>query len=133
VGRERGSTVEFAERLPRRAVAAPQARALVSEALGAEGDGCGHDLSLVVTELVANAVRHGRGRRIELRIRTLDGTVRVEVENRCWTARPRPRLLTTTRPDGRGLSLVAAFSERWGVESARGGRTRVWAEVRPGD
>jgi anti-sigma regulatory factor (Ser/Thr protein kinase) len=123
--------VEIDERLPRRAVAAPQARALVSEALGGGCDACGHDLSLVITELVANAVRHGRGRRIALRMRALDGTVRVEVENRRWTARPRARVLTTTRPDGRGLSLVAAFSERWGVESARRGRTRVWAEVRP--
>jgi signal transduction histidine kinase len=125
--------VEFAERLPRRAVAAPQARALVSKALGVECDACGHDLSLVLTELVANAVRHGRGRRIELRVRALDDTIRIEVENRCWTARPRPLPPAVTRPSGRGLSLVAAFSECWGVESARRGRTRVWAEVRPGD
>jgi len=114
--------------LPRRPVAVRHARALASDALAATGPEP-DDLALVITELVANAVRHGRGRRMRLRLVTCDGVVRVEVENRCWHTTPRRRLLTESQPDGRGLALVAAFSRSWGIEYAARGRTRVWAEV----
>ena len=114
-------------RLPRGAVAVPRARALVAEAL--EGAPPDHDLALVTTELVANAIRHGRGRRIALRLAADHDRVLVEVENRCWSARPRRRLRSHTRASGRGLALVAALSRSWGMTHASRGRARVWAEV----
>ncbi|MGE0027579.1 MAG: ATP-binding protein [Thermoleophilia bacterium] len=115
--------------LPRRPVAVRHARALASDALGAVDPEPHDELALVITELVANAVRHGRGRRMRLRLVTCDGAVRVEVENRCWHTTPRRRLLNTSKPNGRGLALVAAYSRSWGIEYSRRGRTRVWAEV----
>ncbi|HMO00728.1 MAG TPA: ATP-binding protein [Miltoncostaeaceae bacterium] len=121
--------VSVDEVLPRRPVAVRRARALASDALGATGPEPHDGLALVITELVANAVRHGRGRRMRLRLVTYDGGVRVEVENRCWHTMPRRRLLTESQPDGRGLALVAACSRSWGIEHAARGRTRVWAEV----
>lgn len=122
--------VSFHERLPRRLVAVPRARRLAADALTAAGaPGTDDDLALVVTELVANAVRHGRGRRISIRLRADGRAVRVEVENRRWTTLPRRRLPSELRPTGRGLTLVAACSREWGVDAGERGRTRVWAEV----
>src|SRR6185503_847423 len=96
--------------------AAPRARALVAEALGSERAGPAEDpVWLVVTELVANAVHHGRGGRIAFRLEADGGRILVEVENRCWSVRPRRRLPSPGRPSGRGLAIVAALSERWGV------------------
>jgi len=129
------ATVRVEERLPRRRAAVPRARALANEALGRAGGPADDDqeLALVVTELVANAIRHGRGRRIALRVEAGTRLVRVEVENRCWTTRPRRRLASEVCPPGRGLALVAACSRAWGFVSGGGGTTRVWAEVdRPG-
>lgn len=122
------TVVSFHERLPRRLVAVPRARQLADEALTSAG-GAGDDLALVITELVANAVRHGRGRRISLRLQADGRSVRVEVENRRWTTLPRRRLPSDVRPTGRGLALVAACSRDWGVEAEGRGLTRVWAEV----
>ena len=106
--------------------------AIGADALPAAGArGADDDLALVVTELVANAVRHGRGRRISLRLHADGRAVRVEVENRGWTTLPRRRLASEMRPTGRGLALVAACSREWGVVAGDRGRTRVWAEVVP--
>jgi len=128
-----GRTEPFVdELLPRRPVAVRHARALASGALGGglgSDDERDHELALVITELVANAVRHGRGRRMRLRLEHQGGAVRVEVENRSWTTRPRRRLASDIRPSGRGLALVAAYSRSWGVMRGTRGRTRVWAEV----
>ena len=124
-----GAQVSVDQVLPRRPVAVRHARALASDALGAHLPEPHDELALVITELVANAVRHGRGRRMRLRLVTRDGMVRVEVENRCWHTMPRRRLLTESKPTGRGLALVAAYSQRWGIDHSARGRTRVWAEV----
>lgn len=125
----REGSVSVDELLPRRPVAVRHARALASDALGAPWPAPHDELALVITELVANAVRHGRGRRMRLRVVTGDGRVRVEVENRCRHTTPRRRLMSESRPDGRGLTLVAAYSRSWGVERSSRGRTVVWAEM----
>lgn len=124
------SVVSLHQRLPRRLVAVPRARQIAADALTAAGtppdDG---DLALVITELVGNAVRHGRGRRIGLRLDADRRSVRVEVENRRWTTVPRRKLASEARPSGRGLTLVAACSRDWGFVAGGRGLTRVWAEV----
>jgi len=123
--------VSMHHRLPRRLVAVPRARQLAADALSSPRSQAGgdDDLALVITELVANAVRHGRGRRIALRLTSDGRLVRVEVENRRWTTLPRRRVASEIRPTGRGLALVAACSRDWGYEAGGRGRTRVWAEV----
>ena len=126
--------VSLHERLPRRLVAVPRARQLASDALTSSGGpGGGDDLALVITELVANAVRHGRGRKIVLRLQADGRLVRIEVENRRWTTVPRRRLASEVRPTGRGLALVDACSREWGVVAEPRGLTRVWAEVDRGE
>ncbi|WUQ01827.1 ATP-binding protein [Streptomyces sp. NBC_00247] len=84
---------------------------------------------LALTELIANVVRHVPGRHCQIRMYLLgvDG-VRVEV------ADSSPELPTATVRDaldegGRGLLLVAAVADRWGVEVREGGGGKtVWFE-----
>ena len=85
------------------------------------------DLALVVTELVANAVRHA-GTDIEIRLFPLSGGVRLEVAD--GSTRPlRPRKATIVDEGGRGLLLVDALATRYGVEAEPAGK-KVWAELR---
>ncbi|MFD3735416.1 ATP-binding protein [Streptomyces sp. NPDC058632] len=92
-------------------------------------------VTLVVAELAANAVLHGRvpGRDFELRL-TCDrtaGLVRVEVSD---THPAHPELPEPAgRPaadteGGRGLLLVEAVADRWGVDGRMGPGKTVWAE-----
>ncbi|MFJ7784506.1 ATP-binding protein [Streptomyces albidoflavus] len=78
--------------------------------------------ALLVAELAANAVTHGRvpGRDFELAVKLLGRTLRVEVSDTRGerrppgpgTSRPVPRSLAE---DGRGLLLVEALADRWDV------------------
>ena len=43
---------------------------------------------------------------------------------------PRVRAASPDDPSGRGLQLVAALAEGWGVSRVRGGGKLVWATVR---
>ncbi|MFB7931343.1 ATP-binding protein [Streptomyces sp. NPDC056039] len=92
-------------------------------------------LALVVGELAANAVQHGRvpGRDFTLRL-TLDaaaGLVCIEVADAASTKRP-PAAPPSSCPEGesgRGLLLVDALAVRWGVVPRRPVGKTVWAEV----
>jgi two-component sensor histidine kinase len=84
-------------------------------------------LRLVLTELVANAVKYGPGEPIRVTLE-LDGPSRVrgEVHDGGDPIRS-PRILP--RPGahgGYGLRLVDALTTRWGV---RDGSTAVWFEL----
>lgn len=89
-----------------------------------------YDVHVVVSELVANAVRHGGattpGSVIVVVTVTRD-RVRVEVQD------PGPGFEAPERPQaretggGRGLVLLERISSRWGV--SREGPSRVWFEV----
>ncbi|HEY9441208.1 MAG TPA: ATP-binding protein [Streptomyces sp.] len=87
---------------------------------------------LALTELIANVVRHVPGRRCQTCIVLQPDRVRVEVTDGC------PRLPTAVVGDeldegGRGLVLVAAVTDNWGVEPRRDGRGKtVWFECLAG-
>ncbi|GAA0305742.1 ATP-binding protein [Streptomyces turgidiscabies] len=92
-------------------------------------------LTLITAELTANAVRHGHvpGRDFHLQLTLAEGTFRIEVTDTRAEKRPPP---TPPTPDpasesGRGLLLVAALSDDWGVtpRPAAPGKT-IWAELR---
>ncbi|WP_308010966.1 ATP-binding protein [Streptomyces sp. AC495_CC817] len=93
-------------------------------------------VALVVAELAANAVRHGRvpGRDFGLRL-ALDlaaGLVRIEVADAASAKRP-PTASPSSYPEGesgRGLLLVDVLAARWGSEPRRPVGKTVWAEVR---
>ncbi|MFF0682864.1 ATP-binding protein [Streptomyces tendae] len=96
------------------------ARHLVVHRLDAWGVPYGSAISdtaaLLVAELAANAVTHGRvpGRDIEVLLRLDAYTLRIDVSDSRGERRP----TVTAAPEaehGRGLLLVDALADRWGV------------------
>ncbi|EPJ34521.1 hypothetical protein STAFG_8424 [Streptomyces afghaniensis 772] len=84
---------------------------------------------LLVSELVANAVKHTNSRVIRVVVTRPDERfVRIGVVDKARIlpelAKPSDDLLT----NGRGLLLVDALAERWGTDLYRWGK-QVWAEV----
>lgn len=114
------------------------ARMLATQQLDAWGVPYGSEPSdaaaLVVAELAANAVLHGRvpGRDFALRLtyNTVKDLVRVEVSdthNALPARAPRGAVLDGER--GRGLVLVDAIAVQWGVSGRSGPGKTVWAYV----
>ncbi|MEU4653924.1 ATP-binding protein [Streptomyces sp. NPDC023723] len=92
------------------------------------------DLTLLVSEVVTNAVIHGttgRGSQVQVTYCLLDDRLRVDVRD---AAPDRPRVLRATsvsgeiREFGRGLMVVASLAHRWGVTTRVIGKS-VWFEV----
>ncbi|MFE4592256.1 ATP-binding protein [Streptomyces laurentii] len=89
---------------------------------------------LLVSELVTNAVTHTGSRRIGVAVvRTTGTSVRVMVLD---TDRSRRKVPPPARPgfeetSGRGLLLVDALADRWGVEHVATGK-RVWCDLDTG-
>ena len=85
-------------------------------------------LTLAVSELVTNAVVHGRGL-VQVTLTASDGTLRVAVEDH-GGGRPRLRPAgTETDRGGWGLQLVDKLADRWGSVQ-EDSRTSVWMERR---
>ncbi|MDQ0956010.1 hypothetical protein QFZ24_010019 [Streptomyces phaeochromogenes] len=68
---------------------------------------------LLATELVTNALKHGRGD-VGVRIYPRADRLRIEVRDGSHEC-PVPRTATLDNEDGRGLLLVIAIAEDWGV------------------
>lgn len=122
-----GALGEVETRLSADLASVPRARRFADEALRRWN--CADVLdtvSLLVTELVTNAIRHA-GSAEDVKVRLFADTIRLEVSD------PSPALphRGDASPDaesGRGLLLVEAMSTDWGAEWTSGGK-RVWAEV----
>jgi len=81
---------------------------------------------LVVDELVTNAIVHA-GTPIRVTVGRKENFYRCIVHDECAEG-PYPRIIDLAEGWGRGLRVVALFSEAWGVERDAGGTT-VWAEI----
>ena len=81
------------------------------------------DAVLLVSEMVTNAIVHGRAP-IELRLRRGRPHLLLEVDD---TATAVPRKLRPTPSDvhGRGLQLVAQIADQWGTRPTADGKS-VW-------
>ncbi|NGO11694.1 ATP-binding protein [Streptomyces sp. HC44] len=86
------------------------------------------DVSLCVSELATNALVHGvpPGRGFRLCLRYDGGVLRVEVHD---SGGGTPRVADADAADGggRGLLLVSALSDKWGVGERDPGKV-VWCE-----
>ncbi len=92
------------------------------------------DLSLLVTELVTNAVRHGgaaTNQPLQVEFRRQAGRIRVEVVDPGTDFEPPAPPTSGDASGGWGLFLVDQVAERWGVTPAPAG-TCVWFEVPAG-
>jgi anti-sigma regulatory factor (Ser/Thr protein kinase) len=117
--------------LPPTVAAVPAARHVVLELLrvwNAPQDV--QDAGLLVTEIVANVVDHVSGEaELTVEMSLSDDWLRIAVVDGS-AVRPVVRELSAERPRGRGLQMVQAIADRWGVEDHDGGK-RVWFELRP--
>ncbi|MGW5214216.1 ATP-binding protein [Streptomyces sp. NPDC004051] len=86
------------------------------------------DIRLCTSELVTNAVVHGTpaGGRIFVRVELHATVLRIEVHDG-GDGTPTRRKAGGTADDGRGLLLVSAFADHWGVEERQGPGKCVWA------
>ncbi len=83
---------------------------------------------LALTELVANVVRQVPGRRCRVCFQLRPGGVRVEVADDCPEL-PVPAAADALDEGGRGLVIVAAVADRWGVTPYPDGPGKtVWFE-----
>lgn len=105
--------------------------ALARRFLGEVLDECGRPdwrpaAELAVSELVTNAILHAHTELI-LRARCDDSALRVEVED--FNPRlPAPRLYGPESSTGRGMALVAALTNEYGVIPTAGGKI-VWFAI----
>lgn len=83
-------------------------------------------VTLLVSEMVTNALLHADGIAV-LELRPERGGVRVSVTD-TTALTPLPRDADGDDVNGRGLLLVEALAQAWGVEPAASGKT-VWARV----
>jgi len=128
----------FAQRLSSTRRGARLARLLATEELHnwQVSPGVTERAEQIVAELAANAALHGRlqGRDFRLAL-TLDpaaGLLRIAVTDARGDQLPTPSTDFETPPDaesGRGLLLVTALADRWGVELTVPPVKTVWAEL----
>lgn len=110
-------------------------REFVRDALGAwHLDNLADGAALIVSELIANAVRHTPCRSIRLVVRRPSATrVRVGVVDRAPSRLPVLGPHGVDEESGRGLLLIGAVADRWGYDLRGSGRRpwgkEVWAEL----
>ncbi|WP_327189483.1 ATP-binding protein [Streptomyces xinghaiensis] len=87
---------------------------------------------LCVSELVTNVIRHvGIGTPTGLTVSMRDTNLRLAVHDPDSRSLPVQRPADTEAESGRGLSLIAALAEAWGVEPGPSGKT-TWCELATG-
>ncbi|MFB7969429.1 ATP-binding protein [Streptomyces rubiginosohelvolus] len=118
-----------------------QARHRMREQLRGNGvsDAVVDDAVLILSELLSNACRHGRplGRHTDVgdgdiraawRVDT-GGGLTVEVTDGGGPTRPVPATPSVTARGGRGLNIISALAQEWGVRDDEPGEVTVWALV----
>ena len=110
----------------------PEAASLARRALGKlRGDldpPLMETMRLLVTELIANSVRHTGTENVGLKVAVGRSAVLVEVSDSGPGFRHRPRRRSDGEESGWGLFLVERLAHRWGI-GRDGPATRVWFEL----
>jgi DNA-binding NarL/FixJ family response regulator len=85
------------------------------------------DALLVVSELAANGVTHGRSA-LRVKVSLKPAALRIEVSDR-GRGTPEPQPPSQTEEHGRGLHMIGKLASAWGMESMGGAGKLVWAEL----
>lgn len=105
------------------------ARALMRELLGAEASEAIEVAVLLTSELVANAVVHGRGEAVlEVSYVPGCGQLRVRVGDHSHEV-PVLRHPSPTQDRGRGIGIIEHFSSCWGIDGPGKDGKCVWFEL----
>jgi anti-sigma regulatory factor (Ser/Thr protein kinase) len=128
------ATEAWCTEIPGGVEAAWTARELLTETFGdTVPDPTMHDLHLLTTELVTNAVRHAGASEddaIELSVAAGADALLVSVTDPGHASdTPHVEELDPDVPGGMGLFLVEQISSRWGIERVGGQAHRVWFEL----
>ena len=128
-------------RFPAEPKSIPEVRQFVRTAVGSRTPALVEDAALCVTELATNAALHGEGRFIEVSVLLDDAAVTIAVANegRTLSEAVVPRMvvsheghagggLADQATTGRGLGIVSAVADSWGVETTFEG-IRVWVRL----
>jgi anti-sigma regulatory factor (Ser/Thr protein kinase) len=94
------------------------------------------DASLLLHELVANSVIHAgadTSQSIGVQLRIDEAAVRIAVTDNGSVSIPSVPAHDAARDGGRGLRLVEALSDAWGMEREGIRRTTMWFEMRRDD
>jgi anti-sigma regulatory factor (Ser/Thr protein kinase) len=89
-----------------------------------------HDAAVCLCELLTNALRHtdsGRGGQMRVRLALAAGYIWAEVADDGCAATV-PRLRPAAGESGRGLQIVDAYADAWGVEP-RGAGHAIWFTI----
>jgi anti-sigma regulatory factor (Ser/Thr protein kinase) len=108
--------------------AAARARRAIASLRGDLDPSVRETLRLLVTELVANSIRHADADAVTLRVVIGPSAVRTEVTDSGPGFDPARTGSPRADDTGWGLFLVERLAERWGVATA-GHATRVWFEL----
>ncbi|WP_416977656.1 ATP-binding protein [Streptomyces sp. T028] len=129
-----GSTPHFSVLLSPTPRGARLARLLATEHLRPLGLFPLDRVEHIVAELAANAISHGRvpGRDFRLKLYVVGDTLRIEVTDTRGDRLPSAQRTAPDNESGRGLVLVDALADRWGVAEGPAPLKTVWAEVRTG-
>jgi anti-sigma regulatory factor (Ser/Thr protein kinase) len=121
----------FKLRLPGGPAAASNARRALSHLRGDFDEPTMETVRLLVTELVANSVRHAKARCVSVRAVVTGSGLWLEVadEGPGFEVETSVRRGTQNDESGWGLFLVERLAHRWGVDR-EGDATRVWFELR---
>jgi anti-sigma regulatory factor (Ser/Thr protein kinase) len=88
------------------------------------------DAELVASELVSNAIMHGGGRFVRLLLRSDRSDVAILVWDESFVQPMPVEDHDIDSPNGRGLMIIEALSERWGCYRNGDGKY-VWAVLAP--
>jgi anti-sigma regulatory factor (Ser/Thr protein kinase) len=124
--------VKKRQKFPESTSSVPLARRFVAEYLTAVAPELSETAALLVSELATNAVVHAESEfEVVVVYPSRSGRVRIEVSDR-ENSLPSPSRPSPHAAHGRGLLLVSALADEWGVqEPQRRAGKAVWFELTP--
>ena len=113
--------------LASRPTSAREARDRLTAFLGSWGNEAAREnATLLLSEVVTNAVRHARGGTILITLALSRGQIVAQVHDESASL---PVRRSAGEGGGWGLELIDQLSNRWGVDQHPGGGKTVWFEV----
>jgi anti-sigma regulatory factor (Ser/Thr protein kinase) len=103
---------------------------LLTAGIAGRDDELTAEVEVMAAELLTNALRHGGGDKVRVRVTVGRRVVRVEVHDQGAPSLERATADDPLSDHGRGLLIVAMLATRWGLEHGDDGTT-AWFEVKP--